>query len=135
MNEQARRTYYEIIDYVGELLEKEGGAHDIDDELIASIRNDWHKNLESFQAESVANTADPMDFYERGGIDGSYSSDLSEEEQLDRLERHIGVYMVCYFTKVIKTKTKWKCHFTNGFINIGNCDIPYSIATGEFLQW
>jgi hypothetical protein len=135
MNDQAQRTYCEIIEQVGILLEQEGAMHNIDREMIYSIQTEWIKNLEILQSEPVVNTADPIDFQERNMSDASFSDSLSEEDQMDQLEKQIGVYMVCFFTKVTKTKTKWKCSFKNGFINLDNYDIPYSTATGEFLQW
>lgn len=136
MNEQAQRTYYEIIDQVGTMLEQEGPLHSIDRDMTYAIQREWLKNLEMLQSESVMNTAGSVEFQERDeSFEDSHSDLLSEEERLDRLERQIGVYMVCFFTKVTKTKTKWKCSFKNGFINLDNYDIPYSTATGEFLQW
>lgn len=135
MNEQAQRTYYEIIDSVGNMLEQEGMQHSIDREMIYSIQKEWIKNLEILQSEPVVNAKSGIEFQEHGASDDSQSDALSEEDRLDRLERQIGVYMVCFFTKVTKTKTKWKCSFKNGFINLENHDIPYSTATGEFLQW
>ncbi len=131
-NEQTQRAYFEIIDEVGRLLEKEGSLYDVDSVMIRAIQRDWVKNLEIMMTVPVLNnveeisTPDPED---------SQSDPLSEEDYLDKLEKQIGVYMVCFFTKVTKTKTKWKCSFKHGFINIDSQDIPYSTATGEFLQW
>lgn len=134
MNELSQRTYYEIITQVGNLLEQEGMMHGIDREMVHSIQRDWMKNLEIVQSEPVMNNVDSneceIDIEDLNG-----DSEFSEEEKMDILEKQIGVYMVCFFTKVTKTKTKWKCNFKNGFINLGNHDIPYSTATGEFLQW
>lgn len=134
MNELSQRTYYEIITQVGNLLEQEGMIHGIDREMIHSIQRDWMKNLEITQSEPVMNNVDSSNC-EIDIDDLNGDSEFSEEEKMDILERQIGVYMVCFFTKVTKTKTKWKCNFKNGFINMDNHDIPYSTATGEFLQW
>lgn len=134
MNELSQRTYYEIITQVGNLLEQEGMIHGIDREMVHSIQRDWMKNLEIIQSEPVMNIVDSNDC-EIDIDDLNGDSEFSEEEKMDILERQIGVYMVCFFTKVTKTKTKWKCNFKNGFINMDNHDIPYSTATGEFLQW
>ena len=132
--DQSQRTYYEIIDEVGNMLEKEGALYDIDREMIYSIQKEWIKNLEIMKSEPVMNAVEDLK-----SPDGSFSGDeldpMSEEEYLDKLEKQIGVYMVCFFTKVTKTKTKWKCSFKHGFINIDSHDIPYSTANGEFLQW
>ncbi|ELA41662.1 uncharacterized protein VICG_01295 [Vittaforma corneae ATCC 50505] len=118
------------------MLEQEGPMHSIDRDMAYSIQREWLKNLEVLQSEPVVNTADLAELQERDeSFEDSHSDLLSEEDRLDRLERQIGVYMVCFFTKVTKTKTKWKCSFKNGFINLDNYDIPYSTATGEFLQW
>lgn len=132
--DQSQRTYYEIIDEVGSMLEREGALYDIDREMIYSIQKEWIKNLEIMKSEPVTNAVEDLK-----SPDGSTSNDdldsMSEEEYLDKLEKQIGVYMVCFFTKVTKTKTKWKCSFKHGFINIDSHDIPYSTANGEFLQW
>ncbi|KAM0681457.1 hypothetical protein GINT2_000659 [Glugoides intestinalis] len=135
MNEYSQRAYYEIIDQVGSLLEKEGMAHDIDRDMIYAIQKDWIKNLEIVQSEPVVNNAKLSDLYELEAMEEDVSDGGSEEERMDKLEKQIGVYMVCFFTRVTKTKKKWKCNFKNGFINLDNHDIPYSTATGEFLQW
>lgn len=133
---QTQRTYFEIIDEVGNLLEKEGQPHDIDRDMIYSIQKDWIKNLEIMQSEPVVNNVDEIDFEHKDyEIDDSISDGMTEEEYMDKLEKQIGVYMVCFYTKVTKTKTKWKCNFKFGFINIDTQDIPYSTATGEFFQW
>lgn len=133
MNDQSQKTYYEIIKEVGILLEEGGQVHGIDREMIYSIQSDWIENLKILQSVPVANITDKFEFNDHNNMKGEDS--LSEEDKLDRLERQIGVYMVCTFLKVTKTKTKWKCSFKNGFINFGNHDIPYSTATGELLQW
>ncbi len=135
MNEYSQRAYYEIIDQVGNLLEQEGMAHDIDRDMIYSIQKDWIKNLEIVQSEPVVNNAKLSDLYELEATEEGGSDGGSEEERMDKLEKQIGVYMVCFFTRVTKTKKKWKCNLKNGFINLDNHDIPYSTATGEFLQW
>lgn len=132
--DQSQRTYYEIIDEVGSMLEKEGALYDIDRDMIYSIQKEWIKNLEIMKSEPVLNTVEDIRSPEEN-FNGDDSDPISEEEYLDKLEKQIGVYMVCFFTKVTKTKTKWKCSFKHGFINIDSHDIPYSTANGEFLQW
>lgn len=134
MNEFSQRTYYEIIEQVGNLLEQDGILYGIDKEMIYSIQKDWIKNLEIVQSEPVENSVTTELLQEKEYTD-DLSENMSEEERMDTLEAQIGVYMVCYFTRVTKTKTKWKCNFKNGFINLDNHDIPYSTATGEFMQW
>ena len=115
--DQSQRTYYEIIDEVGSMLEKEGALYDIDRDMIYSIQKEWIKNLEIMKSEPVLNTVEDIRSPEEN-FNGDDSDPISEEEYLDKLEKQIGVYMVCFFTKVTKTKKKWKGPLKNGFINI-----------------
>lgn len=136
MHDQNERVCFEIIDEACNRLTEEGAMHGLDRELIYSIQGDWIRNLEIIQSVPVENKIDPSDFpenffYSDEGSENSYS----EEEYINKLEEDIGVYMVCFYTKVTKSKVKWKCNFKHGFINLDKVDIPYSSATGELIQW
>jgi len=135
MHEQNERVCYEIINEVSNKLLEEGSAYDLDRELIYSIQNDWVKNLEVLQSIPLQNRTNLIELPETYYLNGSCSEDFSEEEYINKLEENIGVYMVCFYTKVTRSKVKWKCNFKNGFINLDKEDIPYSNASGELIQW
>ena len=39
-----------------------------------------------------------------------------------------------FHDKVTRVKTKWKCNFKRGFINVGGKDYPFNTAYGD-LEW
>lgn len=136
MHDQNEKVCFKIIDEVCDKLTEEGAMHDLDRTLILSIRGDWKRNLEIMQSVPVENKVDPSSFPENFLYsDEDSANDYSEEEYINKLEEEIGVYMVCFYTKVTKSKVKWKCNFKHGFINLDKEDIPYSSATGELIQW
>ncbi|KAI4291917.1 hypothetical protein PAPHI01_1191 [Pancytospora philotis] len=126
LNEQRNRLYYEIIDEVCNRLTEEGPLYDIDQSTVYMLQTEWIKTIEKMLSE------------ESVGDDESLNIDLSKgyisEEELEQIEKGINSYMMCLFVKVAKSKNKWKCNFKQGFINVDNNDIPFSVATGE-LEW
>lgn len=122
------RVSYEIIEEVTNKLFEEGIPYDLDRDLINSIQKDWVINLETLKKEPKK-TVIPLEESD------SLGSDYSEEEKLTQLENSITAYMVCFYTKVNRSKIKLKCNFKNGFINMDNEDIPFSNATGELILW
>lgn len=136
MHDQNERVCFEIIDEVCNRMTEEGAMHDLDRELIYSIQGDWIRNLEIMQSVPVENRVDPSDLPENFiHADEDSGSDCMEGELINKLEENIGMYMVCFYTKVTRSKAKWKCNFKHGFVNLDKVDIPYNSATGELIQW
>lgn len=134
MDDQSHRLYYEIIDEVCGRVAEEGQMHDIDREMLYSIQTEWINNLEHIQNEGGLGAIVPIQRREEDTLVFSDDEDMPDDEDIDCIEQNTGSYMVCLFIKVVKSKSKWKCSFKQGFINIDNDDIPFSTATGE-LEW
>lgn len=124
------RVCFEIIDEVSNRLIEEGVPYNLDRELVSELQNEWIKNLELLKLEPV--NRKPMDEAE---VNEGSSDSYSEGEYINKLENNIGAYIVCFYTKVTRSKVKWKCNFRHGFINLDNEDMPFNNATGELIQW
>jgi transcription initiation factor TFIIA large subunit len=132
MFSQNGRTYNdEIIGEVCQKLLEDGAPHDIKREMIHSLRAEWIKALNLL--------SNPRKDHERASgfreeVSGDETNGSDEDDEMDILEKNIKCYMMCLFIRVTKSKNKWKCTFKQGFINLGEGDIPFSNATGE-LEW
>ncbi|KAL6122067.1 hypothetical protein NUSPORA_00915 [Nucleospora cyclopteri] len=123
---------YEIIHETCKALLEENTIHNLETNAIHSLRNDWIKTYENFFALETLNAKEVSD---EEDLNAEMSDIDSEDSEIIRAENGLTSYIVCLFTKVTKSKGKWKCSFKDGFSNSdGSTDVPFNSASGE-LEW
>lgn len=64
----------------------------------------------------------------------SVGSDSEEEDSDQKLEAMFPNYMMCLYSKVDKSKHKWKVKLKQGFLNVGKMEYAFDHAHGD-LTW
>ncbi|EOB14296.1 Transcription initiation factor IIA subunit 1 [Nosema bombycis CQ1] len=137
MNLEMSRIYKDIIEEVMNKLENEGEAFNISRSVIFDLQNGWAQKIRASAEAKNENV------YEHGvyrGFNSYVDIKNPEDENYDSddyelLEEEEGSnFLMCLYVKVHRTRTKYKCSFKQGFINIGNVDFAFSNAQGE-LDW
>lgn len=160
MNFEISRVYREIIESVtGSLLQESEGSQ-MSPQEIYDLKAIWSRKLremtmptetslrygknETIMPSYLANknkfadkTYDSsneikgnVDFYEN--TTDSLSDSAEDSDQ--RLEAQCPNYMMCLYSKVDKSKHKWKVKLKQGFLNVGKMEYAFDHAQGD-LTW
>lgn len=112
------RTLSAYVDTIDELTKLVLDENIIDPEMMSEISFSWTNNLKEFLTDS------------------SSLIELSSESNSEELNNNNKTtnFMMCLYEKINKVKTKWRCFFKRGYININNRDYVFSTAYGD-LEW
>lgn len=144
------RIYKDIIEEVMIRLENEGESYNISRNVIFDLQNGWAQKIRAYSEMKSENVyehgvyrgynsyVDTKSTKEEGEAkptnDVDSSNENVESDDYDMLEEEGSNYLMCLYVKVHRTRTKYKCSFKQGFVNIGNVDFAFSNAQGE-LEW
>lgn len=139
MNFEINRVYRFIIEEVCKAVEEESILTNIDSSAIKELKTGWFDKLTEYTDLSnlpeVNRPITHIDFepsFKPFCLEGNEESDdlkSSESVEEDTCEN----LFMCLYVKVNKSKNKWKCHFKDGFVNIGPMDFAFSTAQGDLI--
>lgn len=160
MNFEISRVYREIIENVTKSLLSDSEVTSLNHEEIFKLKTQWSQKLR----EMTMPNERPTHFRDMDNIMPSYlsnknkfadyshdkSSDSqsvvntsyenvnkvndSDEDSDQILETMFPNYMMCLYTKVDKSKYKWKVKLKQGFLNVGKMEYAFDTANGD-LAW
>lgn len=148
MNLEMSRLYKDIIEEVLGKLETEGESCNISRKIIFDLQNGWSQKIR----DNIESTRVSESLYREFGSfreaklkkveapkveipkESEGEAANSDSEDYELLEKEITNHFICLYVKVHRTRTKYKCTFKQGFVNIGNEDFAFSNAQGE-LDW
>lgn len=114
-------AYVETIDEVNRLVLEE---NIVDHEIMSDISLSWTNNLKNYLTESSG----------IGELSDELNEDTSFEDSSSNENEKTNNFMMCLYEKINKVKTRWKCFFKRGYVNIDNRDYVFSSALGD-LEW